>query len=96
MFGDPQYAVRDEAFCVAPTRKGFLLREDRYAYIQYGEDASGGMELFDMLHDPKQNTNLASRPDFSKTVERLKTRMVAKLNEVRRNDLPPKDKVSAQ
>ena len=24
-----------------------LLRDDRWAYIQYGEDAAGGIELFD-------------------------------------------------
>ena len=34
--------VRDAAFSVAPSRKGFLLRERDYAYIQYGEDAAGG------------------------------------------------------
>ena len=37
-------AVGSVAFSVAPMRKGFLLREHKYAYIQYGEDAAGGIE----------------------------------------------------
>src|SRR4029079_14332497 len=60
MLDDPNYAVRDTVFSVAPSRKGFLLREDKWAYIQYNEDASGGIELFDMVKDPKQYTNLAA------------------------------------
>jgi len=88
MFDDPRHEVRDAAFCVAPMRKGFLLREDRYAYIQYGEDASAGIELFDMRTDPKQYTNLATHPEHRTTVARFKARMAATLREVRDNDLP--------
>ena len=88
MFDDPNYKVRDAAFCVAPMRKGFLLREDRYAYIQYEENASGGIELFDTQTDPKQYTNLAANPEHKPIVARFKARMEAKLNEVRDNDLP--------
>ncbi|MGH7959141.1 MAG: sulfatase, partial [Opitutaceae bacterium] len=59
MFDDPTHSVRDAAFTVAPTYSdGFLLRENKWAYIQYQEDASGGVELFDMANDPKQYTNL--------------------------------------
>jgi iduronate 2-sulfatase len=88
MLDDPDYKVRDAAFCVAPMRKGFLLREDRYAYIQYGEDASGGIELFDTWTDPKQYTNLAANPQHRSVVARFKAAMDAKLEEVRDNDLP--------
>ncbi len=88
MLDDPKHEVRDAAFCVAPMRKGFLLREDRYAYIQYGEDASGGIELFDSQTDPKQYTNLAASPEHKPLVARLKAKMQAKLKEVRDNDLP--------
>jgi len=35
MLDDPRYSVRTSAFSVAPSRKGFLLREDTWAYIQY-------------------------------------------------------------
>jgi iduronate 2-sulfatase len=69
-------------------RKGFLLREHDYAYIQYGEDATGGIELFDMRTDPQQYTNLADNPDYRHVVARLKAKMTAKLGEIRNNDLP--------
>lgn len=88
MLDDPGYKVRDSVFCVAPMRKGFLLREDRYAYIQYGEDASGGIELFDSRTDPKQYTNLVASPEHRPIVARFKAAMEAKLKEVRDNDLP--------
>lgn len=87
MLDDPAVTVRDAAFSVAPARKGFLLREDRYAYIQYKEDASAGIELFDMKRDPKQYTNLAEQPEYQPLVDRFKTSLAAKLVEVRRNDL---------
>ena len=88
MLDDPSCEVRDAAFSVAPARKGFLLREHDYAYIQYGEDAAGGIELFDMRTDAKQYTNLVDSPDHRPVVERLRAKMTAKLNEVRDNDLP--------
>ncbi len=81
------YEVREAAFSVAPMRKGFLLREDRWVYIQYKEDASAGMELFDMQNDPKQYTNLASLPEHSKRVEHFKIKLAKKLQEIRNNDL---------
>ena len=87
MFDDPSFSVRDAAFCVAPSSRGFLLREDRWAYLQYAEDASKGIELFDMEEDPKQYTNLAARPDHQAEVERLKAKLAAKLTEIRTNDL---------
>ncbi len=87
VFDDPAYSVRDAAFSVAPMRKGFLLREDEWSYIQYEEDASKGIELFDMKKDPKQYTNLAEDPEYAATVERFKAKMVKKLAEVRDNDL---------
>jgi len=88
MLDDPGHEVRDAAFSVAPMRKGFLLRDHRYAYIQYGEDASGGIELYDIQKDPKQFTNLAVNPDHSALVEEYKAKMVTKLTRVRDNDLP--------
>lgn len=84
---DPSASVRQAAFSVAPSRKGFLLREDRWAYIQYGEDAQGGVELFDMQQDPQQYTNLAHDPKHSKEVERFQTQLEKKLQEIRNHDL---------
>ena len=72
---------------MAPSRKGFLLRDDQWAYIQYGEDAKRGIELFDMKRDPNQYTNLASKPAHQKTVAQFKARLAAKLKALRDNDL---------
>ena len=85
VFDDPSHSVRDAAFSV--NGKGFLLREDRWAYIEYGKGGSKGAELFDMEKDPAQFTNLAKRPAHRKTVTRLKAKLKAKLEAVRDNDL---------
>ena len=87
LFDDPAHAVRDTAFSVAPMRNGFLLRDDRWAYIQYAEDASQGVELYDLTRDPKQYSNLAVKPEFADVVARFKAQLAAKLQSVRRNDL---------
>jgi iduronate 2-sulfatase len=88
MLDDPTHQVREAAFSVAPMRKGFLLRETKFSYIQYGEDAAGGIELFDMEKDPGQYTNLAARPRYQPVVDGFKAKMQAKLAAVRDNGLP--------
>lgn len=87
MLDEPTLEVRDTAFSVAPSSKGFLIREDKWAYLQYGEDAVGGRELFDMDVDPKQFTNLAASPEHAAVVTRLQAKLARKLEEVRENDL---------
>ncbi len=87
MLDNPQFVVRDTAFCVAPSHKGFLLREDRWAYIQYGEQGDGGAELYDMFADPKQFRNLATLPEHQSTIERLQVKLAEKLSTIRHNDL---------
>jgi iduronate 2-sulfatase len=84
---DPSQNVRDTAFCVAPSSKGFLLRDDHFAFLQYAEDASRGIELFDMKKDPKQYTNLANDPAHAETVARFQAQLAAKLQAIRTNDL---------
>ena len=84
---DPSISARDSAFSTAPMRQGFLLREDRWAYIQYKEDASGGIELFDMDADPKQYNNLADSEEHAEIVESFKGKFKAKMEEIRQNDL---------
>jgi iduronate 2-sulfatase len=87
MLDDPTHEVREAAFSVAPMRRGFLLRDHKYAYIQYGEDASGGIELYNVETDRQQFTNLAVNPKNKTLVEEYKTKLAAKLAEVRDNDL---------
>lgn len=85
MLDYPEQEVREAAFSV--NGKGFLLRTDRWAYIQYREDASAGIELFDMHTDPEQYHNLSESPEHREIVEQFKTRLAEKLREVRDNDL---------
>ncbi|MFP6905869.1 MAG: sulfatase [Verrucomicrobiota bacterium] len=87
MLDQPAHRVRDAAFSVAPSRKGFLLREDSWACIQYGENAGGGLELFNMEKDPRQYTNLEGNPEYASVVEGFKAKFAAKLKALRENDL---------
>ena len=89
LFDDPQQEIREAAFCVAPSSKGFLLREQNWAYLQYGEDASRGTELYDMQADPRQYVNLAGRTEHQARVSVFREKLARKLAEVRRHDLSP-------
>ncbi|HUH46326.1 MAG TPA: sulfatase [Arenibacter sp.] len=84
---DPDHSVRDMAFSVSQGGKSFLVRTDKWAYIQYDEDAGSGMELFDMEYDPKQYNNLASNPMYADVLREMQDRLRIKLMEVRTNDL---------
>ncbi|MCY4161475.1 MAG: sulfatase [Flavobacteriaceae bacterium] len=84
---NPQHSVRDMAFSVTQDGHTYLLRTDQWAYIQYKEDASLGIELFDMHSDPGQYTNLALDPNYARQVEEFKQKLREKLREVRSNDL---------
>ena len=87
LFDDPKQSIRQAAFCVSPMQKGFLLREKDWAYIQYNEDGSKGAELFDMVNDPKQHTNLANHPDQQARVSRFQAQLAEKMKNLRDNDL---------
>jgi len=90
MLDNPSHSVRDAAFCVAPMRKGFLLREKDWSYVQYGEKAEKGIELFDMKKDPKQYVNLAKKKEYLPVVKAFKKKLATKLASVRENDLKKK------
>jgi iduronate 2-sulfatase len=87
LLDDPSATVRNTALCVSPRTNGYLLREEKWAYIQYEEDASKGIELYDMVADPKQYTNLAAKPEHAAKVTEFKAKLKAKLAAVRSNDL---------
>jgi len=80
-------SVRDMAFSVSQGGRSFLLRTDEWAFIQYNEDASAGVELYDMINDPKQYQNLALLPEFEAVVKDFQIKLKGKLKEVRENDL---------
>ena len=94
---DPEYSVRDMAFSVNVGYKfrspvirrgdGMLLRGDRWAYIQYGDKAENGIELFDMHKDPKQYTNLAKDPKYKNIVGKFQKKLAQKVIEARSSDV---------
>jgi choline-sulfatase len=84
---NPRHAVRNIAFSVSQGGRSFLLRNEDYAFIQYNEDASAGMELFDMKNDPKQYTNIAHDPNFTQVVKFFQKKLKKKLKTIRKNDL---------
>lgn len=89
VFDDPQYQVRDFAFSVSRRNNtmGYLIRTQKWAFIQYGEKAEAGMELYDMEYDPGQFNNLASHPRYESVVLEMQKNLASKLAEVRDNDL---------
>lgn len=89
LLDDPSLKVRDSAFTINGKDNAFLLREEKWAFIQYGEKADKGMELFDMEKDPHQFTNLATRTDYASIVATCQANIAAKLKEIRTNDLSP-------
>lgn len=86
---NPQHSVRNFAFSIHRWQGNFayLIRSDKWAYIQYDEDASSGMQLFDMESDPKQHNNLAGNPLYQDVVELHQKLLAYKLEEIRDNDL---------
>jgi iduronate 2-sulfatase len=80
MLDDPKIKVRDAILC---SGKGRLYREQRWALLDYGKSG----ELYDMQKDPKQYTNLYSKPEYAETLAELKQKLKAKLLEVSKNDL---------
>lgn len=84
---DHTYQVRDMAFSVSQGGRSFLLRNEQWAFIQYNEDGSEGIELYDMLKDPKQFNNLAGHESHAEVVSYFKARLKEKLKAVRNNDL---------
>ena len=82
---NPEYAVRDAAFSV--NGKGYLLRTAEWAYMRYGANGNNGEELFDMVNDPKQYTNLVGKDKYQQKLESLRTAMDEKLASVLNNDL---------
>lgn len=87
VLNDKRHQVRDLVFSVTQNGDSYLIRTERWAFIQYDEDAKSGMELFDMYQDPKQYTNLANLPEYREVVSDMQAKLQQKLKEVRQNDL---------
>lgn len=70
VLNDSQLSVRKAAFCT--TRKGNLVRTDKFAFIQYQDKSE---ELYDMVNDPGQVHNLASSAKHASTLESLRLQL---------------------
>ena len=80
-------SVRDFAFSVTQDGNTYLIRTERWAFIQYGKTGEHGLELFDMYQDPGQFTNLAKLDTFQSVVNDMQGLLAKKIAEVRQNDL---------
>ena len=81
------FTVRDMAFSVTHGGRSFLLRNKKWAFIQYNEDASEGIELYDMVNDPKQYHNLAMNSNYTDRIKWFQQKLKKKLKHIRNNDL---------
>jgi len=89
LLDQPEKEIKEFAFSMTKWNDMFsyLIRTDKWAYIQHGEDTESEKELYDMDYDPRQYTNLASYPQYQNIVKILEKKLVLKLAEVRNNDL---------
>ena len=63
---------------------GYSLRTARYRYTEWGEEGSGGAELYDHTTDPAEMKNLANRAAHKNTVAELSKRLHARIAEANR------------
>lgn len=83
----PDEEVREFAFSTSQGGKALLIRTKKWAFIQYEEDASKGMELYDMETDPQQFNNLATNPIYKDVVNDMQSRLNNKLAELRKQKM---------
>lgn len=70
--------VREAAFTVLKS-DCYMLRTKKWALMQYGDKGEKGYELYDMVKDPKQYTNLAKNPEYATALKTMKKMLQAKL-----------------
>jgi iduronate 2-sulfatase len=84
---DPAATVRDTALSFNIRGPGGALRSATWHYMNYG---SQGEELYDMIKDPDQYTNVVNDPAYAKVLkearEKFKKRMAAARWAMRQNE----------
>ncbi len=75
VLADPDATVRDEALTVGH-RQESAIRGHEWAYMRYRD---GSEQLYDMVNDPGQFTNLASNPDYASVLASQRERLTARL-----------------
>ncbi len=83
-FDNPTHTVRDAAY--STNKLGSLLRTDNWAYLEYSNGRDGA-ELYDMVKDPQQFTNLVNDPAYAVKVKELKERLAKKILSVKQSDI---------
>ena len=79
---DPSATVRDNtALSIHTTRGGFGLRAANWAYMVYGskDGGTGQEELYDMVKDPRQFTNIAKDPQYAEMLKEARAKLKARL-----------------
>lgn len=79
---DPNAEVREASFTIYGSNSRYYLRDANYAFIQYKADGSNGYELYDMVSDPYQITNLETNPAYTSVLNAYKVKMAQKIVEV--------------
>jgi iduronate 2-sulfatase len=74
---NPKTTVREAAFTVG-NRRDFALRGAEWAYMLYADDTD---ELYNMKTDPKQFTNLANDPKYTKVKEEWRMKLENRIAE---------------
>ena len=77
LLDDPTLPTQPIAYCVK--NNGHLIRTESHAFISYNDGTS---ELYDMVEDPGQFTNLSSKPDHAALLDRMKKALEEKLAEL--------------
>ena len=67
---NPQARVRPAAF--TQYADGYSIRTERYRYTMWGDQGSGGAELYDHLSDPRELHNLAGQPELAELESELR------------------------
>ncbi|MES2593829.1 MAG: sulfatase [Verrucomicrobiota bacterium] len=76
---EPTAHVNDAAFSWYPKGQGYLgvaMRTDKWRYVEWtktGEETQ--RELYNMVHDPQNNQNVASKPEHAQVIEALSKRL---------------------
>ena len=76
ILNDPNQRVREASLSIDGS--GYSLRSERWAYIRYNDDTE---ELYDMVADPGQITNLAINPEKRSELRNWRKKLDTRLNE---------------
>ncbi|WP_146854176.1 sulfatase [Brevifollis gellanilyticus] len=76
---EPTAHVNDAAFSWYPKGQGYLgvaMRTDKWRYVEWTKTgAETQRELYNMVHDPQNNQNVAAKPEHAQVIEALSKRL---------------------